>query len=263
MENSQIMLISILTIIFLCFFYFTENFSDSNSTLHVIIPFRDRENNLKKLLPSLKKNISRKYKVWIIEQYDKKLFHKTFLLNSGYKEIKKRGLIQKNDDIVLHDVDNLPLNCADYSKCTKGTVRHLFAGKPGWKTLGGVVLINSSDFEKVNGYSNKFIGYGLEDNDFYDRVNRVSLLIDSDNATYRFNNPNKKCFEEIQHDKKKIKIETNLNRNEIIKNNEKVLKENRKNPKLQHKEGLNTVNYKILSEEIIDNNTIQLKIISK
>lgn len=39
--------------------------------------------------------------------------------------------------------------------------------RPAYRTLfGGAVCLTSSDFKKVNGYSNEFFGWGMEDDDF-------------------------------------------------------------------------------------------------
>lgn len=246
---------------------YIEKYNNNNygKMLHIIVPYRDRKNNLNKLLPRLEQYISRNYKVWVIEQYDKKLFRRGNLLNIGYKELKKRGIIKNTDDIVLHDVDDLPLigKGADYSKSSMGVVRQLFGGSPNWKTLGGIILMNASDFEKVNGFSTRFIGYGKEDDDFYLRVQRAGMIIDRKNTSFRVDDPNEPRFEELEHDKPTITLDINIDRNKIVEDNIKRLQDSINNPTLQQKEGLNTTLYKIVSENVINNNTVKLSVLIK
>ena len=40
----------------------------------------------------------------------------------------------------------------------------------GWRYFGGATAISASDFQRINGYSNSFWGWGGEDELLYDRV---------------------------------------------------------------------------------------------
>ena len=73
----------------------------------------------------------------------------------------------------FHDIDMVPVaETCDYSEVS-GVVRlsqHVsqFRNIPRPShELGGVTLIDKESFEKVNGYSNEYWGWGCEDDDFY------------------------------------------------------------------------------------------------
>jgi hypothetical protein len=206
--------------------------------LHILVPYRDREAHLKKLLPRLQSYLARPYHVWVIEQDDDELFCRGQLFNAGFLELVKRDLISDQDDIVLHDVDNLPIvgAGATYKPVKQGTIRHMFGGKRNWTCIGGVALLKASDFSKINGFSTRFHGYGREDNDFYNRVKQSKLSIDRSMCSYRFENQNLPRFEELAHARPTSK--------DRLKN-VPVLAEISKNPKLQQQEGLNTTKYTV------------------
>ena len=78
----------------------------------------------------------------------------------------------------FHDVDLIPENDKLLYKCDHlSRPRHLSAGVnkfnyklPYAKIFGGVVQIPGDKFEKINGYSNMFWGWGGEDDDLYSRL---------------------------------------------------------------------------------------------
>jgi len=138
--------------------------------LGVIVPFRNRHEHL----PDFKEAITEyltakgiKFELIIIEQDDAKLFNRGMLLNIGFKYARKSGC----NYVVFHDVDMIPL-AVDYSYSK--TPIHLATGFLDKKEIfddyfGGVTLFPSRDFIKVDGYSNKYWGWGYEDDDLLQR----------------------------------------------------------------------------------------------
>jgi hypothetical protein len=59
-------------------------------------------------------------------------------------------------------------------KTQKGIIKHFYGFE---HTLGGVVSINASDFEKINGFPN-FWAWGYEDNLLQKRAKQNGLIID-------------------------------------------------------------------------------------
>ena len=158
------------------------------SKIAILIPFRDlptdkhsqgsgRTKNLKVWEKYMKNKLDVNTDVFIIEQDSEKPFNKGALFNIGYHVVKNQY-----DCLILHDVDLVPLKTGIY-KCSTQPMRliskivvnddidinqndikgeHTWDIHQQWHT-GGVFAIKTSDYEKVNGYSNKFWGWGWED----------------------------------------------------------------------------------------------------
>ena len=162
----------------------TEKETDS-SILPIIICYRDRQFQLRIFLTNmlpilLQQNI--RFKIYLIEQSSEKLFNRAKLFNVGYTYAKSD--ISKNfnfyaDCYTFHDVDLLLID-KDYPyKCnTKyNQPRHLSVKLQSDnfilkypKIFGGAVQIPETIFEKVNGFSNRFYGWGGEDDEMYQRL---------------------------------------------------------------------------------------------
>lgn len=116
-------------------------------------------------------------------QSDKSLFNRGWLLNVG-------ALISTEDVLIFHDVDMLVVSGhKNYLKPpTSGPVQlATHAEQFGYRMpfaeyLGGVTMYRRIDFEKINGYSNKFWGWGGEDNEMYDNVQKHGLPIEYRNC---------------------------------------------------------------------------------
>jgi hypothetical protein len=130
--------------------------------LGVIIPYRNRYEHLAEFKTHIveylnKKNIQ--YELIIVQQDDARLFNRGMLLNIGFKEATKL----KCDYVVFHDVDMLPID-VDYSY--SDTPIHLATDTiPFESYFGGITLFPSESFEKINGFSNLYWGWGFEDDD--------------------------------------------------------------------------------------------------
>lgn len=151
--------------------------------LGVIVPYRDRLSQLgvfKRTISNYLNKHKIDYNIFIVEQDGAKQFNRGMLLNIGFKY----ALEQKCDYVVFHDIDMQPLN-VDYSYADKPL--HLstnFTYENDEKErdifeeyFGGVTMFPVKDFEKINGYSNKYWGWGYEDDDllFRCKENGVDL----------------------------------------------------------------------------------------
>ena len=78
--------------------------------LGIVVPYRNRPNQLSQFKQHLKNFISQPYQLIVVEQSDNKEFNRGKLLNIGFLKAEELGC----DYVVFHDVDMLPLS-ADYS----------------------------------------------------------------------------------------------------------------------------------------------------
>ena len=111
-------------------------------------------------------------------QVDEYRFNRASLLNTGFQETKVFGC----DYIALHDVDLIPVNPKlSYAYPVNGPY-HLAA--PGLHPkydyssfIGGILLITREQFELLNGMSNRYWGWGLEDDEFGFRIKEAKLKV--------------------------------------------------------------------------------------
>jgi len=152
--------------------------------LSIIIPFRDREEHLKKFIPHMNNFLSTtmpeiKYKIYVIEQNDQKPFNRAKLINVGFKETAN-----DHNYFCFHDVDMLPVSVGCNYRSVEGACRlsHFvsqfnFIPRPASELGGGVVMIDKDSFIKINGFSNEYWGWGVEDNDFAERCRRKQIKV--------------------------------------------------------------------------------------
>lgn len=192
-NNILIFLFGFLTssFIFLSFTKFDGGFSIENSSdntiktkkdhkLAIVVPFRDRFDELLVFVPHISKFLESKsiqFKIYIVNQVDSFRFNRASLINIGFLTS-----MNECDYMAMHDVDLLPLNnLLDYSYPQNGPY-HVSA--PGLhpeynysKFIGGILIISKEDFLKTNGMSNRYFGWGKEDDEFYLRLNEANLTI--------------------------------------------------------------------------------------
>lgn len=150
--------------------------------LAIIVPFRDREDHLRRFVPHINYFLRGKdidYEIFVIEQSnDGAPFNKSRLMNAGFLETK-----EDFDYFCFHDVDCLPCtNECDYSYVDGVSKLAYSVSALGFQErpfppneLGGVVLINKESFIKVNGWGNAYWGWGAEDDDFGARCRYVKI----------------------------------------------------------------------------------------
>lgn len=148
--------------------------------LAIVVPFRDRFDELKKFVPHMSEFLRLKsidYKIYIINQIDEYRFNRASLINVGFL-----ASMDECDYMVMHDVDLLPLNdLLDYSYPANGPYH---VSSPGLHPeydyatfIGGVLIVRKEDFLKTNGMSNRYWGWGREDDDLYMRFKEANLSV--------------------------------------------------------------------------------------
>lgn len=159
----------------------------------IIVPFRNRSENLQQFLSYMHPFLTRQqlnYRIVVVEQTDAAAFNRAKLFNIGFVETLKLDLA---DCFIFHDVDLIPLNDYNTYACTHHP-RHMYSAVdtfrynlPYRNIFGGAIAMQRVHFQKVNGFSNKFYGWGAEDDDMYNRISDVGLTFirfDPEVATY-------------------------------------------------------------------------------
>ncbi|XP_077588950.1 beta-1,4-galactosyltransferase 7 [Stigmatopora nigra] len=148
--------------------------------LALVVPFRERFEELLVFVPFMHTFLNQKkiaHQILIINQMDHHRFNRASLINVGYLESDN-----DTDYIAMHDVDLLPLNDAlDYNFPAEGPfhvaspdLHPIYHYK---KYAGGILLLTKKDYQKCNGMSNRFWGWGREDDEFYRRLKKANLQL--------------------------------------------------------------------------------------
>jgi hypothetical protein len=140
----------------------------SNRRPLVLVTYRDRLTHLNVFVTYMNRYFPN-LRLAICEQADKEVWNKGLLYNAGYKE-----LAQDYDYIILHDIDTIPAVNVDYSYTPVPTLLSTECSQYGYTYyfhtyFGGVIGINKEHYELINGFSNRFRGYGGEDDQVYRR----------------------------------------------------------------------------------------------
>lgn len=210
--------------------------------LAVLVPFRERFDELMKFAPHMGSFLRRqgiRHQFFILNQIDQYRFNRASLINIGFLYTKNHF-----DYIAMHDVDLLPLN--DNLKYSFPDTGPLHVASPEFHPkyhyntfVGGILLVKREHFEAMNGMSNQYWGWGLEDDEFYLRIRDAGLpLSRPQNITTGIEN----TFRHI-HDRKHRKRDT-----------EKCFNQKEVTRKRDRKTGLSTVKY-----EIVDVNKVTIE----
>jgi len=128
----------------------------------IIVPYRDRYKHLTQFIPHITQYLQDKkidFTIIIVEQDNASAFNRGMLCNIGFKEAKKQDCTY----VIFHDVDMLPIDI-DYSYSNHPV--HLATQDITFPSyFGGITLFPVEDFEKINGFSNIYWGWGFEDDD--------------------------------------------------------------------------------------------------
>lgn len=142
----------------------------------LIVPFRDRAQHLRTLLLNLHPLLQRQqldYGIFVIEQTGDGSFNRAMLMNVGFVEALK---LYNYDCFIFHDVDLLPeddrnlYTCPEQPRHMSVAVDVLKYKLPYQSIFGGVSAMTKTQFQKVNGFSNMFWGWGGEDDDMSNRI---------------------------------------------------------------------------------------------
>ncbi|XP_039255577.2 uncharacterized protein LOC120332406 [Styela clava] len=164
----------------------------SNQTVAIIVPYKNRHQDLITLLHHLHPILQRqslKYCVFVSEQYDDGAFNKGRIMNAGVLEILHEARYDF-DCLVFHDVDMLLEDDRNLYICGNAP-RHLcpaidkFNYKVAYGTgFGGVGSIKVNQYRLVNGHSNRFYGWGGEDSDIEFRFKLKGLKSESNDPQF-------------------------------------------------------------------------------
>lgn len=148
----------------------------ARSKVALVIPYRDRASQLTAFLyhmhPFLQKQ-QLEYGIIIVEQAGTGPFNRAMLMNIGFVEAQK---LHKYDCFIFHDVDLLPeddrnlYTCPEQPRHMSVAVSTLRYRLPYKDIFGGVSALTLEQFKTVNGFSNKFWGWGGEDDDMANRL---------------------------------------------------------------------------------------------
>ena len=141
----------------------------SRSKVAIIVPIRDREENLRTFLYNIHQFLKRQqlyYGIYVVEQNDHAPFNNGRLMNIGFLEAFKQYDYQC---FIFHDVDHIPLDDRNLYTCAEQP-RHLSKHIANKNYIGGTTAFTREQFETINGFSNEFWGWGGEDNDVYNRI---------------------------------------------------------------------------------------------
>jgi hypothetical protein len=144
----------------------------------VIVPYKDREVHLKRLLYYLHPFLRRQqiaYCIVVAEQFHDGRFNKGILMNAAFTELMK---IDNFNCVIFHDVDMLPEDDRNRYACGANPVHlSLMINKykyryPYGTDFGGVTMMSALNYTNVNGHTNVFWGWGREDSDIEYRIRK-------------------------------------------------------------------------------------------
>ncbi|KAK7065384.1 Beta-1,4-galactosyltransferase 7 [Halocaridina rubra] len=213
----------------------SQVFPSDKHKMALLIPFRDRFEELLEFVPHIHAflNTQRKnHHIYIINQVDNLRFNRASLLNAGFLESSVDC-----DYVAMHDVDLLPMNPALIYEFPEDGPFHVAAPhlhpRYHYPTfIGGVLLVKRDHFRMVDGLSNKYWGWGLEDDEFFARLKEANLSIQRPG---NLTSGNKETFKHI-HDRR-------VRRRDMIKcyNQQEVTR------RRDRETGLSTVQYHVQS----------------
>ncbi|KAK6753598.1 hypothetical protein RB195_012905 [Necator americanus] len=170
---------------------------NARDKMAVIIPFRNRDAHLHILLNNLHSFLTKQmleYSIIVVEQISGQTFNRAKLFNAGF--IEAMSMYEWNC-ILFHDVDVLPEDDRIVHTCSLRNPRHMAVAlnKFGYKIylvekislifwlpyatmFGTSTALTVEQFRMVNGFSNRFWGWGGEDDDLYKRVITVGYDVD-------------------------------------------------------------------------------------
>ena len=115
------------------------------------------------------------YELYFSHQTDNRTFNRGATKNIGFLAMKEKYPNDYKDiTFIFNDLDTVQFNKIFDYETTRGIVKHYYGFN---YTLGGIVVVKGSDFERINGYP-CFWGWGLEDNCLQKRCEKFNIVID-------------------------------------------------------------------------------------
>lgn len=205
----------------------------------IIIPHRNREKHLKYLLYNLHPFLQRQqlnYGIYIIHQAGNFTFNRAKLMNVGFKEAMKD---EAWDCLFFHDVDLIPeddrnlYTCDGFPKHASVAIDKFNYILPYSLCFGGVSALTPEQYEKVNGFSNIYWGWGGEDDDLAARIQISGMQISRPSVLVG-------RYKMIKHAPDQAN-EQNPQRFYLLGQTGRTWRQ----------DGLNTLQYKLLSKELL------------
>jgi xylosylprotein 4-beta-galactosyltransferase len=133
--------------------------------LAIVVPFRDRFDELQLFVPHISKFLIQKkinFDIYIVNKIDKYRFNRASLINVGFL-----ASMTDCDYMAMHDIDLLPLNdFLDYSYPKNGPFHVSAPGlHPDYNYttfIGGILIVKKEHFLATNGMSSRYWGWGKE-----------------------------------------------------------------------------------------------------
>lgn len=187
----------------------------------IIIPYRDRVQHLAVFLHHMHPILQRQqidYAIYLVEQSGSGKFNRAMLMNVGALEALKQ---YQYDCFIFHDVDLLPEDDRNLYTCPEQP-RHMSIAidtmsyrLPYNDIFGGVSAMTVDQFRLVNGFSNKFWGWGGEDDDMSNRIKYHGLFISRYPAnigrytmlSHKKDVPNPRRYQYLYEGKKRFKTD--------------------------------------------------------
>lgn len=166
--------------------------------IKIVLPFKDDlpvrrfKSCLDKFIPEfqsyLNKNMPNNYELFVVEEHspDTSTFNLGRTINIGFDLVK--NTMNDDDIFMFHPIDILPIN-TNYS-VNKNTKFCMLGYRPtpakffhSQKILDGhyyykAICLTKKDFEKANGFTNDFVGWGGEDDEFFLRLELNNIDLD-------------------------------------------------------------------------------------
>jgi hypothetical protein len=184
-------------------------------------------------------------KIIIIKQVEGKKFNRGKLLNIGFKEYG-----ESTKYFITHDVDINPSKECVLNYYNQNVNSNVVMGiyTSVHDTLGGIIKIQSSTINKINGFPNDIWGWGAEDKALQNRASFYDIIKQT-NMTNNKSYPNLITkFDDI-NDRDKTNYSHHYYRHYILFDKlrtQEMIKE-------IYISGINNVEYKILSKQNINN----------
>ncbi|KAK5981785.1 N-acetyllactosaminide 3-alpha-galactosyltransferase [Trichostrongylus colubriformis] len=155
----------------------------SRHRVAIVVPYRDRESHLRIMLHNLHSLLTKQqldYAIIVVEQVANQTFNRAKLMNVGFTEGLK---LYPWQCFIFHDVDLLPEDDRNLYSCPT-LPRHMSVAVdkfnyqlPYSAIFGGISAMTVEQLQSINGFSNRYWGWGGEDDDLAERVSTVGYKI--------------------------------------------------------------------------------------